>query len=100
GVYPFSQENRCRNLPWSGSASDRGQLRNPQTSTSQILASKASSVSFAFYSDFKLLVEYDRTMVPRDYRQAYPARQLSERARIDCCHQRLSGQSQPKPTGF
>jgi hypothetical protein len=85
-IYPFPQESRWRNPGRIGPASHHRQLRHPQASTGEILAPATSSVPFALYSDFKLLVEHGRTMVSRNHRQTDPSRLLPECACIGRCH--------------
>ena len=98
GVYPFPQENRRRDPGRARPPFDRGQLRHPQASPRKVLAKTASTVPFALYSNVQFLVKPGRALVPQDYRQTYPSGHVPERARIDCCYQKLYRQSQPKST--
>ena len=99
GVYPFPQENRWRDSGRARPPFDRGQLRYSQTPTCEVLAQTASTVPFALYADIQFLVEPGRALVPRAYRQTHPSGHVPERARIDCCYQRLYRQPQSKSTG-
>jgi len=76
GVHSFPQQDRCRGATSSRFASDRGQLRNPQTPTGQILDSTTSQIPLSLHSDVEFVVEPRRALVSRDYRQANPPRQF------------------------
>ena len=65
----------------------------------KVLAQTAPTVAFALYSNSQFLVEPDRALVPRAYRQTHSSRHVPECACIDCCHQRLYRQSQPTSSG-
>ena len=80
-------------------AFDRRLLRLPQASPGKVLAQTAPTVAFALYSNSQFLVEPDRALVPRAYRQTHSSRHVPECACIDCCHQRLYGPSQPTSSG-
>ena len=99
GIHPFSQKNRRRDPSRTRPAFDHRQLRHPQASPRKVLAQTASTVPFALYSNIQFLVEPDRALVPRDYRQTHPSRYVPECACIDCCYQRLYRQSQPTSPG-
>jgi len=60
---------------------DPGQLRNPQTSRSEIMVRKASPVPRALHPDQCLLAESGRTLVRRNHANANPTRNIPVRKR-------------------
>ena len=98
GVHSLSQDHRCRNAGHIRSSFDCGQLRDTQTSPSNLLASAAPSVPSTLYSNFKFMAESCGTMVSRSHRQTHSPGKLSKRTGIDRHHRTLCAQSQSKPT--
>src|ERR1700722_8267226 len=62
-------------------ARGRGQLRNPPTPASELLAGRATAISCALHSDLRLLAQLGGDLVQPDHATSYPARNLSRRKR-------------------
>jgi hypothetical protein len=62
-------------------ASDRGQLRQPQTSACEALAGDATALSCALHSHLRLLAQSGGDLVQPDHATSDPARNLSQRER-------------------
>lgn len=66
GIYSISTAYKHKNPARFRASFDCRQLRNTQTSSCSNMDQKASSFSFPFYPDFKLVVKHGRTMVRRN----------------------------------
>lgn len=73
---PFSQTDRQRNSGRCRSASDRRQLRDPQTSERARMAREASALQDAFHADIVIVDEPRRALLRRPHRRRDPLGQL------------------------
>ena len=73
-IHSFLTGYQCQNTARTGFAFNCRQLRHTQTCSRSNVAKTSSAFSFALYSDFQLMGQHGRTLVPGNYRQAYSPR--------------------------